>query len=186
MIAPNDDRLSVFPVMLRAENSTLKQIAFVLAIIHSVLHLFIGPFELIIIVIMLISGGFSMISLFLLFLLAAVSKLATLALTIFTTNTTQEKFSDKTYFWTFTGAVFLNTGCWIFVTYGNITYIRDTMLVFLHIYTMNYVLLVLVALAASLYILSRGDEYMLLRRPRKEFYYMPQQQQVPVQPYYYP
>ena len=165
------------------ENSCMKTTALVLCIIHSLLHLFIGPFELIIVAVWFLTGGWGMLILFVLFSVAALSKLAVLVLTFYTTRTSLDKISKTVYFIVYLAAAISNTFTLAIVAYGNMVHLHDISFTFVHIYFINYVFVILISLTATIYVLSKTENYMLIRR--EPMTYNNVQQAIP-EGYYYP
>ena len=179
----------MYGAQVKAENECMKTVAFVFAIVHCVMHIAIGPLEAICILISfvcVITGGWSMIFLFLLFGLAAVGKWATIVLTFYTTRTTTDKFELKVYQLVFLVTVIINAISCGFVAYGNIRYIDNLLFTFIHVYFLNYCFLLAVAGTAWAYVSSKGTKYILIpSRPMQEVQPM-QMIQTSNVGYYYP
>eukprot|EP00831_Metopus_contortus_P056063 TRINITY_DN4769_c0_g1_i2.p1 TRINITY_DN4769_c0_g1~~TRINITY_DN4769_c0_g1_i2.p1 ORF type:complete len:200 (+),score=9.16 TRINITY_DN4769_c0_g1_i2:182-781(+) len=146
---------------VNAENTCMKTFAFLLALFDSVAHLVLGPFELIVVVMFLISGGFLNFFMFLIFGLAAVTKLGAIVLAFYTTRSSTDSLLDRKwiYYYSFLGSVALNTISWGIVTYGCVVHITEPFFFLIHLYSINYVFLVMLAISSICYVTSKPAQY---------------------------
>ncbi len=144
------------------ENATLKQVARILAIVHSCLHLFIGPFELVVVVAFIVAFSWSNLLMFLIFLSAAGTKVTTLVFTFRATGTTTDTTSSSVYYIVFAFTMLANAAACLIVSYGNYKHVGNPVFTFIHIYFFNFVLVIAEVVITGLYVASKETTYYFL------------------------
>jgi len=132
------------------ENSFSKYGALVTAIIHSILHILIGPLEFITIIIFVAVGTFDLILLFLLFLGAALFKLGVLFCTYYKIFAKVDQIPQIVYVVIFIGALGTHIFTWPMVAFGNTQHSNNNWMLIFSAYSIDCVLM-LITMAFDLF-----------------------------------